>query len=200
MHPQLTDAELIARSVERPETFSEIFIRHGASIHRYITRRVGREVGDELTSETFLTAFRRRGDFDQAREDALPWLYGIAAKQLLSRARKERRGLRAYARSGVDPLADPAEIGEAADRRIDAQRRGPELARALAALKPRDREILLLFAWAELSYEQIAEALDVPLGTVRSRLSRARARIREQLERSGQELSEMSTAPGGQDG
>jgi len=83
--------------------------------------------------------------------------------------------------TGVDPLLDGFDAFEGADERLDALNMRPELAGALAGLPKEELETLLLYAWAELSYAEIAEALAVPLGTVRSRLHRARARIREPL-------------------
>ena len=106
------------------------------------------------------------------------WLFGIAANLLRRRARDEERRLRAFARSGVDPVIEELD-GVLA--RIDAQRSGPRLATALAGLSAGEREVVLLYAWAELSYDEIAVALSLPAGTVRSRLSRARARLTDAL-------------------
>jgi RNA polymerase sigma factor (sigma-70 family) len=98
-----------------------------------------------------------------------PWLYGIAANLVLHHWRAERRMLRTYARTGVDPvLSNDDELVE----RMDARARRRELAAALAELRPRDREILLLHAWAELSDSEIAAGLSLPIGTVKSRLHR----------------------------
>jgi RNA polymerase sigma-70 factor (ECF subfamily) len=77
---------------------------------------------------------------------------------------------------------------------------GPALAHALASLRADERDVLFLYAWAELSYAEIAEALDLPLGTVRSRLSRARARVRELMAADGQELLEVPTTTDVSDG
>jgi RNA polymerase sigma-70 factor (ECF subfamily) len=178
-----SDAEVIAASLEDGARFAEIFDRHFAEIDRYLARRVGRVLGDEIASEVFVIAFRSRGRYDAAAPDARPWLFGIAANLARRHWRTERRRLRAYARTGVDPLYDDA---AAIDRRLDALAAGPALARALAGLRPAEREALLLFAWADLSYEEIAAASGVPIGTVRSRLSRARGRVRELLAPTGQ--------------
>lgn len=141
----------------------------------------------------FAIAFRSRGRYDRGAADARPWLFGIAANLARRHSRTERRRLRAYARTGVDPLGD--DVGDS-DRRLDALAAGPALAAALAALRPGEREVLLLFAWADLSYEEIAAALGVPIGTVRSRLSRARGRVRELLAPTGQ-LSVARATQGG---
>lgn len=165
-----SDADVIRRSLAEPNAFVTLFERHFDSIYGYLARRVGIDAGHELASEVFLRAYADRSRYDLERGDAMPWLYGIAANLLHRRRRTETRQFRAYARVGVDPAAaDPAE------------RPDPNLAAALGALKPADRETLLLLAWADLDYEQIAEALDVPIGTVRSRLNRARRQLRAAL-------------------
>ena len=179
----LTDAQIISMSNADPDRFGEIFDRHFPTIHRYLHRRVGRELANDLASETFSVAFRSRSRFDAGRDDAAPWLYGIAANLLRDHHRSERRRLLAYARTGVDPILDGG--FDAVDARLDADAEGPAVARALARLTPGDRETLLLYAWADLTYREIAEALTIPIGTVRSRLSRARRQVHEILAASG---------------
>lgn len=179
----LTDAQIIATSESDPSRFGEIFDRHFPAIHRYVNRRVGRELADDLTAETFSVAFRSRERFDPTRDDAAPWLYGIAANLLRDHQRSERRRLLAYARTGVDPVQDGG--FDAADARLDASSAGPAVARALARLTPGDRETLLLYAWADLSYQEISDALAIPIGTVRSRIHRARRQVHEILAASG---------------
>lgn len=179
VEPELSDGAVIRTSVVDAAHFSLVFTRHFAAVHRYLSRRVGAALADDLAAETFVAAFRARHRYDQAAPDARPWLFGIAANLLRRHWRAERRQLRAYARTGVDPLGD--ELADV-DGRVDAAAAGPRLSGALASLSRADREVLLLFAWAELSYEQISVALSIPIGTVRSRLSRARARMRDALE------------------
>jgi RNA polymerase sigma factor (sigma-70 family) len=179
----VSDGDAIASSRSGPEWFAVIFDRHFDAIHGYLQRRVGLAVAEDLAAETFLVAFRRRTSYDIGRPDARPWLFGIAANLLRHHRRAEHRRLRAFARTGIDPLFD--EVEKAQDR-VDSAALGPHLARALARLSSKDREVLLLYAWAELSYEEIAEALAVPVGTVRSRLARARRKVRELLPASGQ--------------
>ena len=168
---ELSDADVIRSSLAEPDVFVTLFERHFDSIHGYLARRAGPDSGSDLASEVFVTAFARRSRYDLSRPDAMPWLYGIAANLLHRQRRNETRQLRAYARTGIDPAStnDPAE------------RPDPALAAALGKLKPADRETLLLFAWADLNYDQIAEALRVPVGTVRSRLNRARRQLRTAL-------------------
>ncbi|HXF74250.1 MAG TPA: sigma-70 family RNA polymerase sigma factor [Actinomycetota bacterium] len=126
-------------------------------MYGYLVRRVGPQVAEELAAEVFTQAFRQRGRFDPAREDAGPWLFGIAANLLRRHRREERRRLMAYARTGVDAVAH--DETEEVDSRTDADAIGRQLALALATLRASEREVLLLFAWAELSYQEIAEAL-----------------------------------------
>ena len=187
-----TDASLVVGSRIDPARFGEIFDRHFGAIHRYLGRRVGGQLADELAAETFLEAFRTRGRYDESYPDARPWLYGIAANLLRHHRREERRRLMAYQRTGVDRWADPS---EESDRRVDAAASGPAIARALVSLRTGDRDVLLLFAWGELTYEEIARALGIPIGTVRSRLNRARRRVRELVGDIGQYLTEDDVVP-----
>jgi RNA polymerase sigma factor (sigma-70 family) len=174
-----SDANVIARARREPAAFAAIFDRHYDAIHGYLRRRLDAPIAEELAAETFARALRGLKRYDDARPDALPWLYGIAANLARRHRRTELRRLRAYARTGRDPLQDEHADAPA---RLDAAAAGPRLAAALAELRADDRETLLLFAWAELSYEEIARALDVPVGTVRSRLHRSRRTLRGHLE------------------
>jgi RNA polymerase sigma factor (sigma-70 family) len=173
------DAELIAQSVARPELFAGLYERHAGDIHRYAARRLGDGTADDITGETFLAAFRTRGRYDVTRPNARPWLYGIAANLIGKHRRAEVRALRALARTGHDPVAES--WSERADARVAAQAATGPLAAALAALSAGDRHVLLLVAWADLGYQEVADALSIPVGTVRSRLNRARRKVREAL-------------------
>ena len=164
------DAAAISSSLSAPDAFAAIFNRHFTPIHRYLARRVGRECADDLAAQTFTVAFERRGSFNLTADDARPWLYGIATKLLANHRRREQRQLQTIARLGAQPT-------EASD----AVESDWELASVLASLAPAQLDLLLLHAWAELSYEQIAESLGIPVGTVRSRLARVRAFLRAEL-------------------
>jgi RNA polymerase sigma factor (sigma-70 family) len=166
----VNDAELIERSLGDGVSFAQLFDRHYGSIHRFVCARVGPELADDLASETFAVAFRRRNTYDLTRGDARPWLYGIAVNLLHAQRRSEVRRLRAYARAAEHPTP------ERPTGRLDEG-----LASALLDLTEQERNLILLYAWAELSYEQLAEALGLPIGTVRSRLSRTRAKLRARL-------------------
>jgi RNA polymerase sigma-70 factor (ECF subfamily) len=168
---RLTDHELIVASLNRAEVFAELFERHAPEIHRYLSRRVG-DLADDLLSEVFLTAFRKRSTYRPDSFDVRPWLYGIAANLLRRHQREEVTRYRALARAySRDEIGDD---WEAAHDRLDAALLRPRLASALAALDHRDREVLLLVAWGDLGYADVAAVLDLPVGTVKSRLHRAR--------------------------
>jgi RNA polymerase sigma factor (sigma-70 family) len=171
-----TDAEVIARSVDEPGAFRVLFDRHFAAVHRYLHHRAGPDLADDLAAETFVRAFAGRGRYRPQDSDghARAWLFTIATNLLRDEARRARRRGAALARlAGERPPAQDELLRE----------RDPALADALAALREEEREAVLLLAWAELSYEEIARVTGVRPGTVRSRLNRARGRLQEALAR-----------------
>ena len=176
-----SDAEVIGRSLSDPEAFGVIYDRHAPTLLRFLGRRAGAKVAEGLVGELFRIAFERRKTFDVSRASALPWLYGIGANLLLKHRRGEARRLRANARMAADEAADRRSSAAALDARVLF----PRVADAIEALPDGEREALLLFAWEDLSYQSVAEALELPIGTVRSRLNRARAHLRELLEPGG---------------
>ena len=173
------DSQVVAASLHDPAEFAQIYDRHAKDIYRYLLRRLGSHVAEDLTADTFVVAFGSRARFDLSQPDARPWLYGIASNLAAKHRRKEARWLRAMARTGVDPVA--ASWVDQADQRVTAQALNRALARALADLSAGDRDVLLLVAWADFSYDEVALALDLPVGTVRSRLHRARRNVRAAL-------------------
>jgi RNA polymerase sigma factor (sigma-70 family) len=179
----LDDAAIMERSARDPEMFAVLYDRHAAALHRYVARRLGEGAADDIVAETFLAAFRKRSRFDSAARDARPWLYGIASNLIGKHTRSELRMLRAYARTGNDPVLTPSAVlpDDGVLTRVDSSAAARELARALATLSAGDREVLLLIAWADLSYAEAATALAIPVGTVRSRLNRARSKLRTAL-------------------
>ncbi|MEV0582974.1 RNA polymerase sigma factor [Nonomuraea sp. NPDC050310] len=177
--PGVLDSDVVRESLDRPESFAALFDRYSGMIYRYVSRRIGPEGAEDLVGETFAVAFARRHRYDQSYLDARPWLFGIATKLLARHHRTEQARYRALLRSPVDgPAAFPADDVAAG---VSARAARGELARALAVLQKRDRDVLLLFAWGDLAYEEIARALDIPIGTVRSRLNRARRKVRAAL-------------------
>jgi RNA polymerase sigma factor (sigma-70 family) len=179
-----TDAEVLAASLHDPQRFALLFDRHARAVHRYVASRARHGDVDDLVSETFLTAYRKRARYDRAFHDARPWLFGIATNVLRHHHRSEARRLtrlRAVTHP-PDPEIDPAEsVAAAVDNASEIDR----VAHSLEQLDDRYRDVLLLAAGARLTYEEIARALGVPVGTVRSRLSRGRHQLRELLETDG---------------
>jgi RNA polymerase sigma-70 factor (ECF subfamily) len=180
-----SDADLIGRSLAEPEAFGAIYDRHAATLLRFLGRRVGAEAAEGLLGEAFRIAYERRKAFDSARASALPWLYGIASNLLRKHRRGEARRLAASARMAAGRAA--AADGNDAASALEARVLLPRVVEALESLPEREREALLLYAWEDLSYPDIAEALELPVGTVRSRLNRARGRLRELFGAPGKE-------------
>ncbi|CAH0166308.1 ECF RNA polymerase sigma factor SigE [Microbacterium oxydans] len=172
-----TDSEIIQRSLEHPPAFAQLFDRHSRAINAFASYRIGRHAAEDVLSETFLVAFRRRADFDTGIESAAPWLFGIASRLIRRHRAVEAKHWRSFAAAvtGEEHTSDGG-VDEAMAR-IDAERKVQAMRTRIASLSPRDRETLLLYAWQGLTYEQIGEALGVPVGTVRSRLNRVRRRL-----------------------
>jgi RNA polymerase sigma factor (sigma-70 family) len=186
-----SDATVIELSLGEPERFAEVFDRYHAEIHGYVSRRLGTSLADDIASETFLIAFARRQRYDLAHGDARPWLYGIASNLIARHRRAEARHYRAMARAvAVDAVDGDT---EPVAGRIDATTMRGRLAAALVEIRDRDREILLLVAWAQLSCEEAARALGIPAGTARSRLNRARRRARAALAATGKDDGRWTT-------
>jgi phosphoribosylaminoimidazole-succinocarboxamide synthase len=156
--------------------FGEIFDRHAQAIFRFLGRRVGRDDAGDLLSEVFLAAFEARMRYDRGRASALPWLYGIASNLLSKRYRQRASELRALERMLVQ--SDSHDHADSVTASVDAQVQLRAMAKVLEELPARERDALLLYAWEDLTYGEIAGALGVPTGTVRSRLNRVRQRLR----------------------
>ena len=148
-------------------------------VYRFVARRVGPAIAEDLAAETFATAYRRRASFDPGRGSLRSWLFGIATNLVRSHWRAEQHLLALDAR--LVPEADSCDASDAVDQRLAAAWLAPQLAAALGMLTRDQLDVLLLYAWAELSHEEIAAALGIAPGTARSRLSRARGALREQL-------------------
>jgi RNA polymerase sigma-70 factor (ECF subfamily) len=178
MHPSSTDSSCIVESLERPEAFGELFDRHAPAVFRYVRARLGLDA-DDAVGDTFIAAFRARHRFDSTLGDsALPWLLGIATNVIAKRRDMERRWLRPIP---AMPLHETDDV-DAANDRLDGERIAPWLAVALNQLRARDRDALVLHVVGDLSVEDVALALGVPPGTIKSRLHRARRILAAQLE------------------
>ena len=186
-----TDAQHIERSLLDPDAFAILFDRHAVPLHRYIVSRVGRRDAADLVGETFSTVFRSRRSYDLERSDARPWLFGIATN--ISHHYWRTEGRRARSEGAVSPGSDVDDQGEQVLARIFFESLRAPIGRALGQIDGAALDVLLLVAGPELSYEEVATALGIPIGTVRSRSSRARRQLRELLGDSGQYLDELSS-------
>lgn len=173
-----SDAALIAASLDQPARFGPIFDRHATVLHRYLVRRIGPDDADGMVGEVFRIAFEKRHTYDLDRPTARPWLYGIATNLLAKHRRREARRYHAMARLAARRVPDP-ELADQVSAAVDAGERWQRVAAAVTELPAPERDALILHVWEGLSYEEVAGALDVPVGTVRSRLHRARGRLRE---------------------
>jgi len=173
----------VSQPLERDE-WVELYDRHARDLHRYLALRVDAAIADDLVSESFLTAWERRDTFDPARASLKAWLFGIATNLLRQHVRTEGRRLRAWARDhGRRVVTDQVEDRTAAA--VDAKSLMNDLTEALADLRPEERDVLLMTAWADLTAAEVAEVTETPVATVRTRLFRARTKLRARI--NGQE-------------
>ncbi|GAA2381748.1 RNA polymerase sigma factor [Nonomuraea africana] len=177
---QVTDAELAARFVRDPELFTLVHDRYFRDIYLYVAGRLDAQAAEDIAADTFLTAFSGRDRFDPERGSLRPWLYGIATNLVARHQRKEARHYRALARLGPEPDAEGHENRVVTS--VTAQRMQPQLAKALATLSRGERDVVLLVALGQLSYDEVAEALGISPGTVGSRLSRARTKLHDVID------------------
>ena len=172
-----SDGELVRRSVGEPRCFEELVALHGPRVHAYLARRAP-AAADDLSSEVWLVAFERRSRYDPELGVVVGWLFGIARNVLLAHYRRERshqhQELPTWQEGSSDDWAQ-------VDARLDAAQTAPELRAALRVLSTEDREVLLLVAWEQLTPSEAARVLDIPAGTARSRLHRARASLASSL-------------------
>ncbi|HEY1651067.1 MAG TPA: RNA polymerase sigma factor [Acidimicrobiales bacterium] len=176
---ELTDARHIEVSLVDPYAFAILFERHAGSVHRYLIKRVGLDNAEDLLGETFVTAFRARSSYDLSRSDARPWLFGIATNHARHFWRSEvRRQSRDTA--GMTGATQHDHSDEATARAFFSSQEGA-VAQALAQLDDAHLDVLLLVAGPGFTYEEVSASLGIPVGTVRSRMSRTRRRLRELL-------------------
>jgi RNA polymerase sigma factor (sigma-70 family) len=174
----MTDAGVIAGSWEDPACFGTLFDRHATVLRRYLVRRLGPDEAEAILGDVFRIAFEKRAGYDLDRSSARPWLYGIATNLVAHHRRREARRIHAVARLAAQRGA-PLDLADGVSSAADAAQRWPRVARAVTALPEPERDALVLHVWEGLAYEEVAAALGIPVGTVRSRLNRARRRLRE---------------------
>lgn len=183
---QLGEPESLPADKDRPYLggpepaveFGRLFDAYARPLHNYLARRIGRDAAHDLVSETFLVALNQRHGYDPRRGAVRSWLYGIATNLLRRHVREEARSLHAAARSvGHLPGQQASHDSQVADR-VDAATLAGQLAGALAGLAEGDRDVLLLTSWAGLDSNEVAQVLEIPVGTVRSRLHRVRKSLR----------------------
>ncbi len=194
---RLSDADIVKASIHEPGRFGEIFDRYADDILRYVSARLGSNLAEDVTAETFLAAFGARARYDLSRENARPWLYGIAIRQIGKHARAERRYREALGRVPAETVT--ADFGDRVADRVTAQQLRPRLSEVLSGLSQQDRELLLLVAWTDLTYEESVQALGVSVNAVKSRLFRIRARTRQALGKTSPALpgEEIAITPHG---
>ncbi|MWA05141.1 sigma-70 family RNA polymerase sigma factor [Actinomadura sp. LD22] len=175
-----TDLDIATGFQRDPERFTDVHDRYFRDVYRYVAGRLDVHTAEDIAAETFCLAFGKRDRFDPERGSLRAWLFGIATNLVAQHRRKEARRYRAMARSAVDAPA----AGSHEDRVVTetaAVRMRPQLAKALASLSAGERDVVLLVALAELSYDEVADALGIPQGTVGSRLSRARKKLHDAI-------------------
>ncbi|GBE22315.1 ECF RNA polymerase sigma factor SigE [bacterium BMS3Bbin01] len=181
-----TDAEVIEASLGDPSLFGEVFRRHYDTVFGYVVRTVGYPDGPDVAAEVFEQAFRSRRRYDTSYPSARRWLLGIAAHLVAGYyRRREKRRTVPY----QEPVAGESVIDFTDEvlGRVDASRL---IGRAMGGLRPAEREVVSLFVFGGFSYREIAETVGVAEGTVRSRLSRAKGKLRNLLVRFGQYTGE----------
>jgi RNA polymerase sigma factor (sigma-70 family) len=186
---EATDNAIIKESLTHPEAFGTIFDRHAPAVHRFLSSRAGVESADELLSEVFLAAFRNRRTYDERFGTVLPWLLGIAINMLRHHHRSEARKTTLLTRLGQRSRENDSMVDDIATQVVDRSE-AHQVRDAVNLIDPRFRDVLILYAGFELSYDEIAQTLDLRIGTVRSRLSRGRGQLRELLARSGQYITD----------
>lgn len=189
---RLSDADIIKASIRNPGRFGEIFDRYVDDILRYASARLGSDLAEDVTAETFLAAFRARSRYDLSRGNARPWLYGIVIRQIGKHRRAESRYRQALNRVQAETVI--ADFGDRVADRVTAEQLRPRLSEVLSGLSHQDRELLLVVAWTDLTYEESAQALGVSVSAVKSRLYRIRARTRQALGETNPALAGDETA------
>ncbi|HEY3672660.1 MAG TPA: sigma-70 family RNA polymerase sigma factor [Acidimicrobiia bacterium] len=191
-------SEAVIASTEHPHRFDVVFEQYHRTIYEYLARAVGPDRADEYAGDVFVAAFDARVRYDPELGSVRGWLFGIAANIRRNRARSEGRSRRAWDRVGAERDTDDGGF-EVVEESLDYGKELAWVAEFLRQLSEIDRDVLVLYAWGELTYPEIAQALGVEIGTVRSRLARARGRLRELISGSGEVLDRRAESADGED-
>ncbi|WP_431912453.1 RNA polymerase sigma factor [Nonomuraea jabiensis] len=175
----MEDVTVVERSMDNPDLFALLYDRYFTELYRYLAARLGSEHVEDLVADAFLIAFNGRGGFDSRRGTVRSWLYGIATNVVARHRRREGRRLNALSKVPAEVFADGHEDRVTSQLAAEASR--PELVRGLRGLAKGDRDAVFLLVFGGLGYEEIATALDIPVGTVGSRINRARKKLRTAL-------------------
>lgn len=160
-----------------PSAFGVLFERHVDAVYNHCFRRTGSwTAAEDLTSVVFLEAWRRRRDVSLSGDSILPWLLAVANNVVRNRDRGMRRHRRLLAK--LPPAVVAPDPADDAVSRVDDERAMRRVLAVFGRLLPDEQDVLALCVWAGLSYTDAAIALGIPVGTVRSRLSRAREHLR----------------------
>ncbi|MFI7226151.1 RNA polymerase sigma factor [Nonomuraea angiospora] len=175
----MEDVTVVERSMDNPDLFALLYDRYFTELYRYLAARLGSEHVEDLVADAFLIAFNGRGGFDPQRGTVRSWLYGIATNVVARHRRREGRRLNALSKVPAEDSADGPE--DRVTSQLAAQASRPELVCGLKGLAKGDRDAVFLLVFGGLGYEEIATALDIPIGTVGSRINRARKKLRTAL-------------------
>lgn len=179
-HTKAAGATSSAESLDAV-AFGELFGRHAQAVYTFCARRTADlALAEDLTSITFLEAWRHRDRVPSGDAgSALPWLLGVSNNVVRNARRGQRRYQEVLERLPAPSIVPPAEDQALARSVTEAGLR--DALGAISALPEREQEVVMLVLWSGLSYEEAAMALAIPVGTVRSRLSRARSKLQVAL-------------------
>lgn len=172
-------ADYIDEDVFEELPFHDLYEQHSAALFRYVARRLGAEVAEDVLSQVFVEAMSNAANFDPSRGSERVWMFGIATNLIRRHRRAETLAHKAYAREADRPPSGTTHL--MVDDRLLAEQGWARVSKVLAGLNADDRDLLLLFAWADLPYEVIADIVGLPVGTVKSRIHRTRAKLRSRL-------------------
>jgi len=179
------DKAALARSLSDPDCFRLIFRHQNDRIYSYVVRRVGPNDADDVAAEIWLAAFATRTSFDPSRGTVVGWLYGIARNLTVGHHRNRERRTKLARRMSIREASVKSDHAHQVVEGVNATAALPHVLAALARLPARDRELLELRVWDQLAYQDIAQVVGIPVGTVRSRLFRARARLANLVDLNG---------------